>query len=247
MTVLDLLLAVVLVVTTGAVVVLAMALYGLAGSFASRRMAIWSTGSVPGVSVTDVTPISGKPPAEVAKYLQVLQRYGFRRLGTMRLTPRHGGPLNVWVMVDMDGMHAQLVDIGERPRSYPGSAVCFIATFRDGAALETAYLRGLEVNEPDLKLQVAPSSVDDALFAHRRSVERFAVEHGPPVRIQSMAAYLRWEGDHRARFGEREFAALITYLFEQSVASFKLSLVRVGQALTLLALALGIVFLAKQL
>jgi hypothetical protein len=246
-TFLDLLLAVVLLVITAAVAVLLMALYGMAGSFASRRMAVWSTGSVVGVSVTDVTPISGTPPTEVAKHLQALGRYGFRRLGTMRLTPRHGGPLNVWVMVDGMGMHAQLVDITERPRSYPGSAVCFIASFRDGAALETAYLRGLELDEPDLRLQVAPSSVEDALAAHRRSVERFAAEHGPPIRLESMAAYLRWEGDHRARFGEREFHALVGYLFEQSVASFKLSVVRVGQALTLLALALGIVFLAKQL
>jgi hypothetical protein len=246
-TFLDVLLAVVLVVITAAVAVLLMALYGLAGSLASRRMALWSTGSVPGVTVSDVTPISGTPPPEVAKYLQTLQRYGFRRLGTMRLTPRHGGPLTVWVMVDPEGMHAQLVDVGTRPRSYPGSAVCFIATFRDGAALETAYLRGLEVNEPDLRLQVAPSSVEDALSAHRRSVERFSVEHGPPMRIETMAAYLRWEAAHRSRFGEREMQALIAYLFEQSVESFRLSLARVGQALTLLALALGIVFLAKQL
>jgi hypothetical protein len=247
MTFLDLLLAVLLVVITAAVAVLLMALYGLAGSFASRRMALWSTGSVPDVTVSDVTPISGSPPADVANHLQTLQRYGFRRLGTMRLTPRRGGPLTVWVMVDAEGMHAQLVDVATRPRAYPGSAVCFIATFRDGAALETAYLRGLEVDEPNLRLQVAPSSVEDALSAHRRSVERFAVEHGPPVRIESMSAYLRWEAGHRARFGEREMQALLAYLFEQSVESFKLSLARVGQALTLLALALGIVFLAKQL
>ena len=247
MQLLDLILGLTLAVVAVACGVLVLGLFGLAGSLATKRVALTGTEKVRDVTVTDVTAVAPEMPREVAECARALEFHGFRRLGAMSVKAGKSAPLTVWLMVDRAGIHAQLVDRASRPRSLPTSLLWLISTFRDGAALETAYLRGVELKEPDLHLQVAPSSVEDAVTAHRRSVERFEQEHGDPVRLGTMAEYLKWEADHRQRFGEREARALIGYMFDDTVASLRQSVRRMGHAFGLLGLTVVILLLAQQI
>jgi hypothetical protein len=244
---LDILLAVTLAVLGVACLALLLALVGLGGSGASRSRALRGSTSPSDVTVKDITALAPAMPAEVADCARRLETHGFRRLGAMSAAAAGARPVTVWLMLDGAGIQAQLVDRAMRPRGLPASVLWLVSSFADGAALETAYLNGVELDEPDLRLQVAPSSVKDALGAHRRSMERFAREHGDPVPIRTMAEYVKWEANHRSRFGEREARALVGYLFDDTVDSFRQSLRRLGQAFGLLALTLVILLLAKEI
>jgi hypothetical protein len=243
---LDILLAVTLAVLGVACVALVLGLLGLGGSSASRSRALRGAATAPNVTVKDITALAPPMPAEVAECARTLEAHGFRRLGAVSAEAERARPLTVWLMLDGAGIQAQLVDRDTRPRGLPASVLWLISSFSDGAALETAYLNGVELDEPDLRLQVAPSSIKDALAAHRRSMERFAREHGDPVPIRTMAEYMKWEANHRSRFGEREARALVGYLFDDTIDSFRESLRRLGQAFAMLGIALAILLVARQ-
>jgi hypothetical protein len=244
---LDLLVALTLAVLGVACVALLLALVGLGGSSASRSRALKGARVVPNVTLTDITTLAPPMPAEVADCSRVLELHGFRRLGAVSAAADGPRSQTVWLMLDGAGIQAQLVDQATRPRGLPASVLWLVSSFADGAALETAYVNGVELEEPDLRLQVAPSSVKDALQAHRKSMERFSREHGDPLPIRTMAEYLKWEASHRARFGEREARALVGYLFDDTIDSFHQSLRRLGQAFAMLALTLVILLVARQI
>jgi hypothetical protein len=146
----------------------------------------------------DVSEQTKLMPPEVTAVVRELEAAGFRRLGETILEIEKTGFSGVsWVLADGTGtIQAEIVSVD-------GALLALGSYFGDRATVTTSYPKGERIREPGFVWVTVKSSVADAVEAHRRAVEQFAQPHGRPVRIASMADYLRWDAIDRELYSEK--------------------------------------------
>jgi hypothetical protein len=146
----------------------------------------------------DVSDEPKLQPPEVAAIVRQLEGAGFRRLGEARLDlERTGFSAISWLMLDAsETIQAEIVLVGE-PMTMLSSY------FGDRAAVSTSYPKGERIRDADLVWTTVKSGVAETIERHRAEVADFSRRHGRPVRISTMADYLRWDAIDRELYSVR--------------------------------------------
>jgi hypothetical protein len=152
-------------------------------------------------SVAPVVPsgLIAAPPVDLAAVLGQLRGLGFEVAGTTDTTFA-GTTVQTWVLVEPSG--EAWVESGVTS----GPIVVFLSDAAAGRFIETAFPKGEQIDDPRLLAQVVPSSVADALTAHRAAV----TAGGGAVRaVKSIDDYLAAEALHRERTGGMRIQAYL--------------------------------------
>jgi hypothetical protein len=139
----------------------------------------------------DMSALGYRPPAKLEPLIAELTAAGFRRLGETAVPiPGVGTGPHAWIFVDESATtQAEVITFGP--------FLGLVSYFSDRAVVTTTFPRGERIERPDFLWIPAPASAAEAVAAHREGVARFQRTHGQPVRVDSMAGYLRWDAIDR--------------------------------------------------
>ncbi len=176
------------------------------------------------ISEKETTPFEWVQPT-----VKTLTAQGFRRLGETQVRlPFSSKPGTAWIMVDAAGTTYVEV-VGRRPQAL----ATFITLFEDGAALESDWPSGENIETPGFYCQALEMAVDGAYREHLARLALFGKGHGPARTYQSMADYLAGSEEYRKRHIRRWMGR-----------AFGLNLARVGALVY--AVAVGVIFWRTQ-
>lgn len=71
----------------------------------------------------------------------------------------------------------------------------------DGMWLCTLHPLGQALDRPNMQVRIVPTTLDDAVTAHRAGLERLKLVHGAPRPIRTIPDMLALDADYRTRFG----------------------------------------------
>jgi hypothetical protein len=146
----------------------------------------------------DAGPLEIPPPEMIRPFLSELAGLGFSRIGE-RWLQLPGRPISYeWVVGEPSGETYVVVV----PSIVLGGAlVACYSSFDDSTWVQTNYPRGAVVERPTFVAGFVPTSVTDAVAAHRLRVNSLRPAHGQPRRILTMADTLRMDVDYRTHHG----------------------------------------------
>ena len=135
-------------------------------------------------------------PPSVVDRADALDALGYRRLGETRLDLPTGVRF-AWIVTAEDAQSYAI--IVPTPRG-PGLTGVYSA-WTDGTWLCTMHPYGEAVDRGTLHVRIVPTSLGDAVVAHRAGLQQFMQTHGPPRPIRTMRDMLALDADYRTRFG----------------------------------------------
>lgn len=139
----------------------------------------------------DMSALGYQPPAKLGPLIAELTAAGFRRLGETAVPiPGVGTGPHAWIFVDESATtQAEVIAFGP--------FLGLVSYFSDRAVVTTTFPQGERIDRPDFLWTTARTSATEAVAVHRAGVVRFQQAHGQPVRVDSMAGYLRWDAIDR--------------------------------------------------
>jgi hypothetical protein len=139
----------------------------------------------------DMSALGYRPPAKLEPLIAELTAAGFQRLGETAVPiPGVGTGPHAWIFVDESATtQAEVIVFGP--------FLGLVSYFSDQAVVTTTFPRGERIDRPDFLWITARTGATEAVAAHREGVARFRQTHGQPVRVDSMAGYLRWDAIDR--------------------------------------------------
>lgn len=153
----------------------------------------------------DVTASAPEPGQDTAERVAILGALGYHQIGATRTVM----PLGVqygWIMAADDG--ASYAIVADTARATPGLTGIY-TSWPDGTWVGTLHPSGDPHQRPGLQLSVISGRLEDAVTAHRATIERFHQAHGGPRPVARMADVLALDADYRQRFGGRELRPLV--------------------------------------
>lgn len=136
------------------------------------------------------------PPAGISDRANLLAPLGYHRLGETRLVLPVGERF-AWIVAAADAeSYAILVNA---PAS--GGLTGIYSAWLDGTWLATMHPRGQQFDRQGLQVRIVPTTLEDAVTAHRAGIERLKASHGAPRPIRTMHDMLALDADYRTRFG----------------------------------------------
>ena len=150
---------------------------------------------------------AGRAPAAppgVLDRVNLLAAEGYHRLGETRLMLPVGERF-AWIMAAADAeSYAILVNA---PAS--GGLTGIYSAWLDGTWLATLHPRGQAFDRQGLQVRIIPTTLAEAVAAHRAGLARVRAAHGEPRPIRSMADMLALDADYRSRFGGQRLRPLM--------------------------------------
>lgn len=147
----------------------------------------------------DATGRAPAAPSDVRDRMALLAEAGYRHLGETRLELPVGERFG-WIMGADDGASYAILAGGTRGTSGVSMTGIYSA-WQDGTWLGTIHPLGSPTDRPGLQVRIIPTSLGDAVQAHRAASERLRSVHGAPRQVRSMEDMLALDADYRERFG----------------------------------------------
>jgi hypothetical protein len=167
----------------------------------------------------DVTESAPDPGKDAAERTAVLGKFGYHQIGATRIVL----PFGVWYGRIMGADDATSYAIlSDAPRLSEGLTGIY-TSWADGTWIGTIHPSGPAHQRPGLQLSVISGSLEDAVTAHRATIERMRQAHGDPRPVARMADVLALDADYRERFGGRELRPLVIRALAPTVLMLALS------------------------
>jgi hypothetical protein len=144
----------------------------------------------------DATGRAPAAPPDVLDRTALLAEVGYRHLGETRLELPVGERF-AWIMAAADGDSYAILAGGTGRVAMTG----IYSAWADGTWLGTIHPLGSPADRPGLQVRIIPTTLGDAVLAHRAGLERLRSVHGAPRGVWSMADMLALDADYRQRFG----------------------------------------------
>ena len=144
----------------------------------------------------DATARMPLAPPDVADREALLAPLGYRRLGVTSLDLPVGERF-AWIVAAEDGDSYAIIVPERGPLGLTG----IYSAWRDGMWLGTMHPRGEAADRPNLQMRAVPTTLEDAVAAHRTALERLRTVRGDPRPIRQMSDMLALDADYRERFG----------------------------------------------
>lgn len=144
----------------------------------------------------DATARMPLTPPDVADREALLAPFGYRRLGVTSLD-LPAGERFAWIVAAEDGESYAIIVASRAPFALTG----IYSAWPDGMWLGTMHPRGEPADRPNLQMRSVPTTLEDAVTAHRAALGRLRAVHGDPRPIRRMADMLALDADYRQRFG----------------------------------------------
>ena len=160
---------------------------------------------------------TGRAPAASAGILDrqaLLAEAGYRPLGETRLELPVGERF-AWIMAAGDGDSYAILAGGTSGVPMTG----IYSAWQDGTWLGTLHPIGTATDGPGLQVRIVPTTLADAVHAHRADMERLRSVHGDPRPVRSIPDMLALDADYRERFGGSRLRPLTIRIVMPAVLS----------------------------
>jgi hypothetical protein len=151
----------------------------------------------------DATGRSPAPPPGIRDRQALLAEAGYRELGETSLDLPVGERF-AWIMAADDGDSYAILAGGMSGVPLTG----IYSAWQDGTWLGTIHPIGSPTDQPRLHVRIVPTTIGDAVQAHRADEARLRSVHGDPRPVRSMADMLALDADYRMRFGGSRLRSL---------------------------------------
>ena len=165
------------------------------------------------------------PPSEVADLIAKIRPSGYDLVGAIDTSLGGGKPIRTWILTEPTGDVWIEVGLAVTPMAV------LLSQATSGRFVETAYPRGVEIDEPELLAGAVKSSVPDALGQQR---ERLTSEGGPGRHVVTMDDYLEAERVQRVTNGGLRIKSHLARVVGPSIRDFAIAVVVDAVALGLL-------------
>ena len=135
-------------------------------------------------------------PPGVQDRLALLAEAGYRHIGETRLELPVGERF-AWIMAADDGDSYAILAGGTGRVALTG----IYSAWPDGTWLGTIHPLGSATDRPGLQMRIVPTTLGDAVTAHRAGLARLRSVHGAPRPVRSVEDMLALDADYRVRFG----------------------------------------------
>ena len=161
-------------------------------------------------------PLASPAVADRANALALL---GYHRLGETRLALPNGERF-AWIVAANDGeSYAILVDSPRRD-----ALTGIYSAWLDGTWLSTIHPRGEAFARENLRVEVVPGALDEAVTVHRAGLETLKTTHGAPRPIRTMPDMLVLDADYRVRFGGSRLRPIVFRVIMPAIVATVLAL-----------------------
>jgi hypothetical protein len=144
----------------------------------------------------DATDRAPATPPGVRDRQALLAESGYRPLGVTSLDLPVGERF-AWIMAADDADSYAILAGGMSGVPLTG----IYSAWQDGMWLGTMHPIGSATDGPRLQVRVVPTTIADAVRAHRAASDRLRSVHGAPRQVRSMPDMLALDADYRVRFG----------------------------------------------
>jgi hypothetical protein len=151
----------------------------------------------------DATGRAPSVPAGIRDRQALLAEAGYRELGETSLDLPVGERF-AWIMAADDGESYAILAGGTSGVPLTG----IYSAWQDGMWLGTIHPMGSATDRPRLQVRIVPTTLIDAVEAHRAGSARLRSVHGDPRPVRSMADMLALDADYRMRFGGSRLRSL---------------------------------------
>ena len=128
--------------------------------------------------------------------LAVLSELGYHHIGETSLDLPVGERFG-WIMAADDGDSYAILAGGTGGVALTG----VYSAWADGTWVGTMHPIGAPTDRPGLQVRVVPTTLGDAVEAHRVGLEHVRSVHGAPRQVRAMPDMLALDADYRVRFG----------------------------------------------
>jgi hypothetical protein len=154
---------------------------------------------------TDASHLHESPSDGVATAIEELTSLGFERMGEVQIRlPFVIGPATTWVLADRDQTTCAEVVKHDRTDAMVGLS----STYPDGAVVETGYPQGERILDCHFESHTITTTLEEAYRYHLGRTAAFGLQHGMPLRYESISDYLRHDDAYRIRHMARKHRRL---------------------------------------